>query len=188
MTNGLCPAPRKRAPLRRAAPGLVVLAIALAGCNGDAPGPLGPRPPQATSQPVPAPVSLLLPRSIRFQGFTGGPRALDASGGANGIEVHIAAKDSFGHAVKAFGDFRFEVYSFKPNSTDPRGERLAVWEVSASDPRVNREHWNEVHRAYEFRLGWEQPVPVGTRLVLSAVFSSPFTERLFAQHVFVAGE
>jgi hypothetical protein len=166
-----------------------LLLLASAGCNWDAQNPLGPRPPRATSQPVPAPINLLLPQSISFQGFTGGPRALDSSGsGAKGIEVHIAAKDSFGHAAKAFGDFRFEVYAFKPNSGDPRGERLAMWEVSASDPRVNRDHWNEVHRTYEFRLGWDQPVPVGTKLVLAAVFSSPFTERLFAQHVFVAGE
>jgi hypothetical protein len=160
----------------------------LAGCNGDSQGPWGPTPPRATSQPVPAPINLLLPRGISFQGFTGGPRALDAAGQAKGIEVHIAAKDSFGHATKAFGDFRFELYDFRPNATDPKGQRLAVWEVSTSDPRTNRDHWNEVHRTYEFRLGWDQTVPISTKLVLVAVFSSPFTERLFAQHTFVAGE
>ena len=163
--------------------------LAPAGCeNWTFEGPFGPTPPRAASQPVPSPINLLLPRSINFQGWTGGPRALDSSGPARGIEAHVAAKDSFGHAAKAFGDFRFELYEFRANSTDPRGDRLAVWDVSASDPRVNRDHWNEVHRVYEFRLGLDQPLPIGTRLVLVAVFSSPFTERLFAQHVFTAGE
>ena len=161
---------------------------ALSGCSGGSLGAGGPTPPKGTTQPVPAPINLLLPRSIQFQGFTGGPRPLEASGGARGIEVHIAAKDSFGHAAKAFGDFRFELYDFRPNAADPRGPRLAVWDVSTSDPRVNRDHWNEVHRTYEFRLGWDQPVGIGHKLVLEAVFSSPFTERLFAQHIFVAGE
>jgi hypothetical protein len=170
--------------------GLLVLALCLltAGCDGGSSGLPAPRPPRAGPQPVPAPINLLLPQGIQFQGFTGGPRVLDASGGAKGIEVHIAAKDAFGHAAKAFGEFRFELYDFLPSATDPKGQRLAVWDVATSDPRVNRDHWNEVHRMYEFRLGWDQTVPLGHKLVLEAVFSSPFTERLFAQHVFVAGE
>jgi hypothetical protein len=149
----------------------------------------GPSHPKATTQPVPAPIDLTLPRTIAFQGFTGGPRGLDSAGGSKGIEVHIATKDSFGHATKAFGEFRFELYDFHANATDPKGDRLAVWEVSTYDARANRDHWNEVHRMYEFRLGWDQSVPVGNKLVLVAVFSSPFTaERLFAQHIFTAGE
>jgi hypothetical protein len=162
-----------------------LFAAALGGCGSG----WGLSRPQATTQPVPAPIELLLPRSINFQGFTGGPRALDPSGQAKGIEVHIAAKDAFGDATKAFGDFRFELYDFRKNSSDPKGERLASWEVSTVDQRSNRDHWNEVHRMYEFRLGWNQAVPVGNKLVLVAVYSSPFLgERLFAQHVFVAGE
>ena len=165
------------------------LGLALGGCQGstfeNSLPVLGPRP---TSQPVPPPIDLLLPRSISFQGFTGGPRALDPAGQSRGIEVFIAAKDSFGHAAKAFGDFRLVLYAFRANSSDPRGTFLADWVVSTADARSNRGHWNEVHRMYEFRLGWDQTVPIGTKLVLEAVFSSPFTERLFAQHVFTAGE
>jgi len=166
-----------------------LLCAAPGGCTWPGTDSAAPTHPKATTQPVPAPIDLMLPRSINFQGFTGGPRALDSAGQAKGIEVHVAAKDSFGHAAKAFGDFRFELYDFRSNAADPKGERLAVWEVTTFDARSNRDHWNEVHRMYEFRLGFDQAVPVGNKLVLVAVFSSPFTaERLFAQLVFVAGE
>jgi hypothetical protein len=144
--------------------------------------------PSASSQPVPAPLDMLLPKSISFQGFTGGPKALPPNGD-RGIEVQMAAKDAFGDATKAFGTFRFELYDFRKNSSDPKGERLGVWEVSVLEPAANRKHWNEVHRTYAFQLGYGTAVPVGNKLVLVAVFSSPFSgERLFAQHIFVAGE
>ena len=36
---------------------------------------------------------------------------------------------------------------------------------------------------------WDlNPIPVGQRFVLVAVFTSPFTQRLFAERVFVSGQ
>lgn len=160
----------------------------LCGCNQEFRNPWGPQPPRATTQPVPSPINLLLPRDIHIHPLTGGPRALDAKGRVRGIEVHLTARDAYGHSTKAFGEFRFELYEHRPNATDPKGKRLAVWDVSTMAPRANRDHWDEIRRMYEFRLQWDQSAQIGARLVIVAVFSSPFTERLFAQHIFVAGE
>ena len=32
------------------------------------------------------------------------------------------------------------------------------------------------------------PIPVGRKFVLQAVFTSPFTERMFAERVFISGQ
>ena len=55
-------------------------------------------------------------------------------------------------------------------------------------PRANRVHWNDASLAYKCRLRWDESIPVGQHFVLAATFSSPFTERLFAEREFVAGE
>ncbi len=165
-----------------------LLATALAGmglwsgCNNGA-GALG----GSAEQEVPHPVNLMLPKSIRITPFTG-MRAFDDAGGVKGIDVHIEAKDTYGDTTRAFGDFRFELYEFKPNSLDPKGAKLGSWDVPVLKPDDNRRHWDPIHRAYEFKLQWDQPIAVGRRFVLVAVFDSPFTDRIFNERVFVSGE
>jgi hypothetical protein len=136
---------------------------------------------------VPEPIDLLLPREIRLHPFTG-TRTFSDAGGVTGIDVRVEALDAFGDATKAFGDFRFELYAFQPNSTDPKGDQLAIWPADVSDPEANRAHWNHINHTYQFKLKWTRPIPVGTRYVLRAVFQSPYTERLFDERVFVSGE
>ena len=161
-------------------PALMVLALATLlspGCQ--------PAAPQA--QPVPAPLSLLLPQEIRIHPFTG-TRTFDERSGAKGLEVRIEAIDGFGDANKAFGEFRFELYAYKPNSLDPKGPMIAAWPESLTDPQKNLLHWSSIQRAYIFKLQSYEAIPSGRRFVLRAVFSSPYTERLFDEHVFVAGQ
>lgn len=137
---------------------------------------------------VPDPINLTLPHAIVIHPFTGANRTFDPKGGIKGIEVQIMAKDAYGDATKAYGDFKFELYEYKNVQSDPRGERIAVWEASVEDGKDNRVHWSELSRMYEFRLQWGQAVPVGQKLVLTATFSSRYTDRLFNQYVFAAGE
>ena len=140
----------------------------------------------ARPQPVPKPIDLLLPRDIRIHPFTG-TRTFDEARGLKGLEVTIEALDAYGDATKAFGNFRFELYEYRPSNQDKRGRRVAVWEESLLKPEKNLIHW-QVHKVYQFRLQWDRAIPVGRRFVLVAVFSSPFTERLFDQRVAVAGK
>ncbi len=142
-------------------------------------------PPAQTA--VPQPIDLLLPRTIRIHPFTG-TRTFDEAGGVKGIDVRIEALDAYQDSVKAFGDFRFELYTYRPGIPDAKGTQINTWEASLIDPRTNGIHWDKVHRNYQFRLKWDKPIPVGQRFVLAAVFSSPFTQRLFDQRVFTSGE
>jgi len=173
---------------------LAVIIIALVICPGCRDGnekliiPRWPSLQRPTTQPsVPQPISLLLPHGLRIHPFTG-TRTFDEHGGIKGIEVRIETLDAFGDPVKAFGDFRFELYTYRPGNPERRGEQINLWEASLLDPKLNAIHWDKVHRTYVFRLKWTEPIPVGRKLVLAAVFSSPFTDRLFAQRVFTCGE
>lgn len=179
--------------------GLVRLALAAAaawaaGCDGgrfQPPRlvlPWTPPPPEpAAAKLVPEPLHLLLPKTIRIEPFTG-TRTFDAAGGVKGIEVRVQALDSYGDATKAFGKFNFALYPHRPDQADPKGSRIAVWEEDLLEPARNLLHWDKIHAAYNFRLQWREPIPVGSRFILMVSFSSPFTERRFAEQEFVSGQ
>jgi hypothetical protein len=155
--------------------------LAAGGCDAtNAGGPVDP------NVEVPYPVSLTLPASIHIQPFTG-MRTFDEAGGVSGLEVLVTPEDAFGDPTKAFGTFRFELYEFRRNHPDPKGRRRLCWEQDVAEPKRNRVHW-DVSLAYRFRLRLDQAIPVGQRFVLVAIFSSPFTDRLFDERQFVAGE
>ncbi|MHC4982306.1 MAG: hypothetical protein ACYTF6_03950 [Planctomycetota bacterium] len=143
-------------------------------------------PPQQP-QAVPAPINLLLPRKIRIHPFTG-TRTFGEAGGVQGIDVRIEVRDAFDDPQKAFGDFRFELYSYRAHHPDPKAKRIAVWKESLMEAKKNLTHWDTIAKRYQFKLQWQQPIPIGQRFVLVATFSSPFTERLHHEQVFVSGE
>ena len=161
---------------------IIIMLAATVGCNESADLNTA-----AADQQVPEPINLLLPKTIRIHPFTG-TRDFDQSGGIRGIDVRIEAVDHYGDPTKAFGTMRFELYRFQPNSIDPKGKRIAVWEESTIEPAKNLLHWDKITRTYEFKLQWESPIPVGRKFVLQAVFTSPFSERMFAERVFISGQ
>jgi len=166
----------------------VLAAAMLAGCDANTRWHLGLRPSAPRGRvAVPEPIHLLLPRKLEFRAFTG-TRTFDKEGGIRGVEVCMQAKDAFDDPTKAFGDFRFELYTHRPNAPDPKGTRLAAWEVPLADSRKNRLYWSGTHSWYQFKLKWTRAIPIGRRFVLTATFTSPFTERLFAEQQFVSGQ
>lgn len=166
---------------------LVILGTLTGGCNRVGWNFRIKAPPRRVLRAVPEPVDLLLPRTIRVHPFTG-TRTFDKTRRIKGVDVRMEAVDAYGDAAKAFGTFRFEMYRFVPNSIDPKGKFIASWEESVLEPKKNLLHWDKITRTYEFKLQWDKPVPVGKRFVLVAVFSSPFTERMAAERVFVSGQ
>lgn len=147
-----------------------------------------PKPPQAGDGPkVPEPVSLLLPKEIRIHPFSG-TRTFDEAGGAKGIEVRIEALDAYGDNTKAFGDFAFELHTYRPNNLDPKSRLVTTWREPLLDANRNLRHWDSITKTYLFRLQWYNAAPAGQRFVLVAVFTSPFTERLFAERVFISAD
>ena len=139
-----------------------------------------------SAERVPEPINLLLPQKIELQQDFTGPRVFREEGGKTGFEVRVKAFDAYGDATKAFGEFRFELYSFDPTRPQGRGRELAIWSLNVEDPKVNHTHWNRIFRCYEFKLGWGHPIPAGRKFILRAVFQSRFTPRLFDPQVFVA--
>ena len=173
--------PNSRLALRRLSGiltiALVVLACAI-GSSGCAYSP---------ARDIPSPINMLLPKTIAIHDFTG-QRVFDEEGGVKGMDVRIEVKDSFNDPAEAFGKFRFEMYDFRPQNADPRGELLSSWDVNLSEPKDNIVHWDNITRAYQFKLHWSKPVPVGRRFILAVVFESPYSPRLFAQREFVSGQ
>ncbi len=136
---------------------------------------------------IPAPINLLLPKSMRIHPFTR-TRIFDETGGIKGVEVRVEAIDYYGDTTKAFGEFRFELYQYKPQSPDPKGKRIAVWEVPLLEPKMNLMHWDNITRTYEFKLQWDQPIAVGQKFVLVSYFSSPYSKRLSHEREFISGD
>ena len=134
---------------------------------------------------VPPPINLLLPRTLDIHPFT---QTGTFEEGGSGVHARIQARDAYGDPTKAFGDFRFELYEFRTHHQDHKGARLAQWEVKLSQPEQNLTHWDRHTRSYEFKLGWNQRLPTGRRVILVAVFTSRFTPRISAEREIIAGE
>ncbi|MFB3894224.1 MAG: hypothetical protein ACE15C_19640 [Phycisphaerae bacterium] len=158
---------------------LLALSLLAAGCSTTGRNPLNPR---SVEQPVPYPVSLTLPQKIVIHSFTSFKTFEE---GGKGIEAHIEPKDAFNDGTKAFGEFRFLLYKFLPQSPDPKGQQIASWTENLMDPSKNALHWTTT-RTYKFRLRLDPQLKAGDQFVLVAWFSSPYTERLFAQSVITA--
>ena len=165
---------------------LVWAGAVLGGCNGQGFEDFWGRRADPNSVKVPYPISLMLPKSIHIHPFTG-TRTFDKAGGVRGIEVRVTPRDDYGDPTKAFGTFRFELYEYRSNDAHSRGPRKAYWNVSVADREKNRIHW-DVSLTYKFRLRWDQGIPVGKRFILEVTFTSPYSERLFTERQFVAGE
>lgn len=167
---------------------IVLGAALLAGCGGGgmsmtAAGGTG----GVVVQKVPEPLHLLLPDSIRIHPFTG-TRTFDEQGGIKGIEVRVEALDAYGDPTKAFGDWHFSLHAWQAGVADNRGKQVATWEEPLLTAQKNLLHWDSITRTYKFKLQWYKPIAVGHKFILTATFSSPFTERKFAQREFVAGQ
>jgi len=165
-----------RRPLNnmRIALGAALVGILLSGCNGV----------KLPGGEVPPP---MLPAQIRIHGHTG-MRTFSDGGGIKGIEAQIEVLDTMGDRTKAFGSFRFELYTYNSARPDPRGKRIAVWARDVKTLEANREHWDRLFQAYRFQLAWDEPIAVGRKFVLQVIFSSPYGSRLFDQRTFVSGE
>ena len=139
-------------------------------------------------QPVPEPIDLLLPESINIHQFTG-TRTFDEEGGIRGIDVRVEAFNAFREPTKAFGNFRFEIYTYKVNNPNRRGKLWGIWHVASMlEAKKNLQYWNRTQQMYEFRLQWDRPIPVGRKFILVGIFTSPFTERLTTERVFTSGQ
>lgn len=120
---------------------------------------------------VPRPISLLLPKQVKFHGFT------QISKDQKTIEAYLSALDSYNDNNKAFGSFRFELYQYNAFAPGKKGKQLAQWEfVGLQDPKLNALHWDSISQSYKFSM--KGGPFTASKYVLHAVFSSKFSKRL----------
>jgi hypothetical protein len=74
----------------------------------------------------------------------------------DGVEVLIELQDRFRDPTKATGTTLFELYDYRRNHPDPRGERLAAWRGSLQTLEEQRTHWNRISRTYSFQLAFPE--------------------------------
>jgi hypothetical protein len=83
------------------------------------------------------------------------------------IKTLIELIDPLDTSVKAAFTARFELYEFRPLSSNPRGRRLLIWpEQNLNDPGMNNEHWQDFLRGYEFYLPLEFVPQQGKKYLL----------------------
>jgi hypothetical protein len=104
------------------------------------------------------------------------------AGQSDTITAYVALQDSAGSAIKTPAVFRFEIYQFKPLSTDPRGKRLYIWDdIDLTSFKENSSYWRDFLRAYEFKFQCD--FGGGPKYVLELTCMLPSDTRLIEKTV-----
>jgi len=130
-------------------------------------------------------VKLLMPRRLEVQPVLTRPVSFRGDGHADGLELFLAAYDSFGDTTKVVGTFNFELRSVRPASADELGQRLAYWSIAIDTSELLAEYWDRWARYHHFplRLDPQHSLPAG-EYILTVETRLPVSETLFAKHRF----
>jgi hypothetical protein len=152
---------------------VVTCAAALGGASGCQPG-------SRLVERDEADAPMFAPTEIRVHPFTS-VKDWDADGRTDGLEALIELQDRFRDPTKATGTVLFELYTYRRNYPDPRGERLAAWRGSLLTLEEQRMHWNRISRTYSFQLS--QPEARADRSYVLQVWFEHAGRRLTSQVV-----
>lgn len=129
-------------------------------------------------------VSYYSPRTIKVLPFTK-PRSFDEDIIPDGIGVSLRPLDAAGDPVKAYGEFLFELYAYRPAISHHRGDRLQIWTQPVLNADAQKQFWDGMTNAYEFQLSWEgKPLSPDNKYILVASFQAPGSERLEDEYEF----
>ncbi|MCZ6697616.1 MAG: hypothetical protein O7D94_01640 [Planctomycetota bacterium] len=124
-------------------------------------------------------VGFYSPKKIKILEFTR-PRSFDDDLFPDGIEVSLRMLDGAGDSVKAFGDFRFELYEHRDAAANNRGNPVRSWEKTLATLKDQKDFWERVTMTYQFPLDWEgDPIAPQRTYVLVVIYSAEGGERLF---------
>ena len=155
-----------------------VIAITAAGCEIPD-NPADPNGSLLRSRQLTTPVAcVFLPERIRIIGLT--EIIPDASQSDEAVlSIYVDIFDAWDSHIKAPATFRFELYEFVPRSSDPRGDRLKIWQdIDLTDPAVNNGYWQDYLRTYNFNLQMNfRPAP-DTTFTLEATCTTQEGKRL----------
>ena len=91
----------------------------------------------------------------------------------NRVEAYVELKDQFGDPIKALGEFRFELFQYRPALADPRGKRFGqggIQEVNLGAVEENQQHWDSISRSYRFDLRLPEEAANLKKVVLQVTF------------------
>jgi hypothetical protein len=126
--------------------------------------------------------SMFAPIAMRIHPIFTDVKDWTGDGRPDGIEALLEFEDQFGDPTKANGSVIFELFTYRRNNPDPRGERIVnPWVGSLRTLADQQARWNRTSRTYLFQL--ECPtIRQDTSYVLSATFDTGQT-RFFDQVV-----
>src|SRR5687767_4067236 len=99
--------------------------------------------------PMFAPVDLRIHPFTSVKDWTG-------DGNPDGVEALVELQDRFRDPTKATGTLLFELFTYRRDFPDVRGDRLAAWRGSVMTLEEQRMHWNRISRTYSFQLAYPQ--------------------------------
>lgn len=128
----------------------------------------------------------LRPEKVRVDSFTrfkASPEVPDEDGNqpADVLEARVQVLDADGNPMRAVGKFRIELYRFAKRSPDPRGGRLAIWNVDVQGRDDNRRYFDTLINGYTFNLDLESRnlLEKGSRYIVEATFIRPDGTRVY---------
>jgi hypothetical protein len=147
---------------------ILLLAAMLGGCNSQ-----HGQPRTSLEETMFGPAAMRIhPIFTRFKDWSG-------DGNIDGIEALVEFQDEFGDPTKATGKVIFELFEYRPDEPDTKGDRLLnPWIGSLSDEAEQRERWNRTSRSYSFQLACNG-VSTSRTYVLAATFELPSGWRFF---------
>jgi hypothetical protein len=97
------------------------------------------------------------PASVRIHPTFTQVRDLAGKGRPDGIEATLEIEDPFGEPTRSTGRAMFELYAYRKDSPQVRGDRIGgPWLASLNTRAQQQEHWNPALRAYTFQLHFPQ--------------------------------
>lgn len=129
-------------------------------------------------------VKLIMPIGIEIKPHWTKPVSFSETGAADGLEVFLAAYDSFGDNTKLVGTLHIELHTRRMASSDRLDRRIAFWPIELNSKESLTRHWDPLARFYRFRLKLTDTPLVPGRYILSARLLAPNEQRLFDEYEF----
>lgn len=133
-------------------------------------------------------VRLMMPAKIEIQHYLTKPFDFEGSGNPDGLEVILAALDSFGDPVKCVGTFHFELHTRRMASGDKLGKQIARWSATIDSDETLVERWDRYSHYYIFHLKLTSGTLPPERYILSARLVTPTGDKLFDNYEFTHGQ
>ena len=98
---------------------------------------------------------MFAPTELRIHPFTA-VKDWTGDGQPDGLEALVELQDRFRDPTKATGTLLFELFTYRRDYPDVRGDRLAAWRGSVMTLEEQRMHWNRISRTYSFQLAYPE--------------------------------